>query len=43
MLATTEALEDDPRVTKLYELLTSKEAADYMDETWGGLVVPVTK
>jgi D-methionine transport system substrate-binding protein len=43
VLATTEELEDDPRVAKLYELLTSSETADYIDETWGGLVVPVTK
>ena len=43
ILATTEELEDDPRVAKLYELLTSAEAADYIDETWGGLVVPVSK
>jgi len=41
LLATTEELEDDPRVAKLYELLTSSETADYIDETWGGLVVPV--
>jgi len=43
VLATTKALESDPRVVKLYELLTSKKAADYMNTTWGGLVVPVTK
>lgn len=43
LLATTEELEDDPRVAKLYELLTSAETADYIDETWGGLVVPVTQ
>ncbi|MET4581712.1 D-methionine transport system substrate-binding protein [Conyzicola nivalis] len=41
VLATTEKLEDDPRVAKLLELLTSDETADYIDETWGGLVVPV--
>jgi D-methionine transport system substrate-binding protein len=43
ILATTEELEDDPRVAKLYELLTSAETAEYIDDTWGGLVVPVTK
>jgi len=43
VLATTEALESDPRVAKLYELLTSDETADYINETWGGLVVPVAK
>jgi D-methionine transport system substrate-binding protein len=42
VLATTEELESDPRVAKLYELLTSAETAEYIDETWGGLVVPVT-
>jgi D-methionine transport system substrate-binding protein len=41
VLATTEELEGDPRVAKLLELLTSDETADYIDETWGGLVVPV--
>jgi len=25
----------------LYELLTSQEVADFENETWGGLVVPV--
>ena len=43
VLATTEDLKDDPRVAKLYELLTSSETADYINETWGGLVVPVTE
>ena len=42
VLATTEELENDPRIEKLLELLTSPETADYIDETWGGLVVPVT-
>ena len=41
VLATTEKLKSDPRVEKLYELLTSDETADYINETWGGLVVPV--
>jgi len=41
VLATSEKLKDDPRVAKLYELLTSQETKDYIDETWGGLVVPV--
>ena len=41
VLATTEELESDPRVAKLLELLTSDETADYINETWGGLVVPV--
>jgi D-methionine transport system substrate-binding protein len=43
VLATTEELETDPRVAKLYELLTSQETADYINETWDGLVVPVEK
>jgi D-methionine transport system substrate-binding protein len=43
VLATTEDLKSDPRVEKLYELLTSDETADYINETWGGLVVPVAK
>jgi D-methionine transport system substrate-binding protein len=42
VLATSDKLKDDPRVAKLYELLTSQETKDYIDETWGGLVVPVS-
>ncbi|MDJ1114021.1 MetQ/NlpA family ABC transporter substrate-binding protein [Microbacterium dauci] len=41
VLATTPELKDDPRIEKLYELLTSQETADFENETWGGLVVPV--
>jgi len=41
VLATTEKLKSDPRVEKLLELLTSDETAEYIDDTWGGLVVPV--
>jgi D-methionine transport system substrate-binding protein len=43
VLATTEKLKDDPRVEKLYELLTSDETAEYVNDTWGGLVIPVAK
>lgn len=42
VLATSDELKDDPRVAKLYELLTSQQTKDYIDETWGGLVVPVS-
>ena len=42
VLATTPALKDDPRIVKLYELLTSPEVAQFELDTWGGLVVPVT-
>ncbi|GAB2448637.1 D-methionine transport system substrate-binding protein [Conyzicola lurida] len=42
VLATTEELESDPRVEKLFELLTSDETAEYINDTWGGLVVPVS-
>jgi D-methionine transport system substrate-binding protein len=42
VLATTPALESDPRITTLYELLTSPEVAQFEEDTWGGLVVPVT-
>ncbi|WP_206447675.1 MetQ/NlpA family ABC transporter substrate-binding protein [Agrococcus sp. KRD186] len=42
-LVTTPELQDDPRVTALYELLTSDELQDYMLETWGGLIVPVAE
>jgi D-methionine transport system substrate-binding protein len=43
VLATTEELEGDPRIEKLYELLTSEETAEYINDTWGGLVVPVAE
>jgi D-methionine transport system substrate-binding protein len=42
VLATSPALKDDPRVKKLYELLTSPEVAKFELDTWGGLVVPVS-
>jgi D-methionine transport system substrate-binding protein len=41
VLATSAELEDDPRVAKLYELLLDPATQDYMNETWGGLVVPL--
>ncbi|MCR2794190.1 MetQ/NlpA family ABC transporter substrate-binding protein [Microbacterium sp. zg.Y625] len=41
VLATRPELVDDPRIEALYELLTSQEVADFENETWGGLVVPV--
>lgn len=41
VLATRADLVDDPRVVALYALLTSQATADYENETWGGLVVPV--
>ena len=43
VLATTEELKDDPRVQKLYELLLSPETTAYIEDTWGGLVVPVSQ
>jgi D-methionine transport system substrate-binding protein len=41
ILATRPDLENDPRIETLYELLTSQATADFENETWGGLVVPV--
>jgi len=41
VLATTEELEGDPRVQKLYELLLDPQTTAFIEETWGGLVVPV--
>ncbi|MCR8669762.1 MetQ/NlpA family ABC transporter substrate-binding protein [Agrococcus sp. HG114] len=41
VLATTPELESDPRIAKLYELLTADETQQYMLDTWGGLIVPV--
>lgn len=40
VLATTAELEDDPRVTKLFELLLSENTKQFLNDTWGGLVVP---
>ncbi len=42
ILATRPELENDPRITKLFELLTSPEVAQFEQDTWGGLVVPVS-
>jgi len=42
VLATTPALESDPRIVKLKELLLAPETQDYINETWGGLVIPVS-
>lgn len=42
VLATRSELAEDPRIVALYDLLTSQDTADYEQETWGGLVVPVT-
>jgi D-methionine transport system substrate-binding protein len=41
VLATTTELEEDPRIVKLKELLLAEETQAYMEETWGGLVIPV--
>ncbi|MCR2783015.1 MULTISPECIES: MetQ/NlpA family ABC transporter substrate-binding protein [unclassified Microbacterium] len=41
VLATRPELAEDPRIEALYELLISDEVADFENETWGGLVVPV--
>jgi D-methionine transport system substrate-binding protein len=41
VLATTAELEDDPRVAKLFELLTSDEAKAYMEQTFGDQMIPV--
>lgn len=43
VLATRPDLVNDPRITALYTLLTSAETAAYEKDTWGGLVVPITK
>jgi D-methionine transport system substrate-binding protein len=43
VLATSAELEDDPRIAKLYELLLDPATQDYMNETWGGLVVPLAE
>lgn len=43
VLATTPELENDPRVEKLLELLLSPETAAYINDTWGGLVIPASE
>lgn len=43
VLATTPENEGDPRVTALYELLTSDEAQQYMVDTYGDQMIPVAK
>jgi D-methionine transport system substrate-binding protein len=42
ILATTPELEDDPRLVALQELLLSDETQAFMEETWGGLVIPTS-
>jgi D-methionine transport system substrate-binding protein len=42
VLATTPELENDPRLVALLELLRSPETQDFINETWGGLVIPVS-
>lgn len=41
ILATTPDLESDPRIAKLYELLTDPRTKEYIEATWEGLIVPV--
>lgn len=43
VLATTPELEKDPRILKLKELLLAPETQDFINETWGGLVIPVAE
>lgn len=42
ILATRAELADDPRVQKLYELLTSDEAKAFIEEQYSGLVIPAS-
>ncbi|MHB1288967.1 MetQ/NlpA family ABC transporter substrate-binding protein [Georgenia sp.] len=42
VLATTPELVDDPRITKLYELLTSDEVATWLEEEYDGIIIPAT-
>ncbi|MEL0626618.1 MetQ/NlpA family ABC transporter substrate-binding protein [Salinibacterium amurskyense] len=42
ILATRDELKSDPRVTKLYELLTSDETKAYSNDFYNGLVIPVS-
>lgn len=40
-LVTTADRADDPALQKLLELLTSQETADFINENWEGLIIPV--
>jgi len=40
ILVTSSELESDPRIVKLKELLLAPETQDYINETWGGLILP---
>lgn len=42
VLATTPDREDDPRVLALKQLLLAPETQDFINETWGGLIIPVS-
>ncbi|EPR76982.1 Methionine ABC transporter substrate-binding protein [Leifsonia rubra CMS 76R] len=42
VLATRDELTGDPRVLKLYELLTSDETKAYINDFYAGLVIPVS-
>jgi ABC-type metal ion transport system substrate-binding protein len=42
ILAVRPELQDDPRIQKLFELLTSPEVAQFEQDPWGGIVVPVS-
>ncbi|MBH0023899.1 MetQ/NlpA family ABC transporter substrate-binding protein [Salinibacterium sp. SWN248] len=42
VLATRDELTSDPRVTTLYELLTSDETKAYINDFYNGLVIPVS-
>ncbi|HIY67299.1 MAG TPA: MetQ/NlpA family ABC transporter substrate-binding protein [Candidatus Agrococcus pullicola] len=41
-LVTTSDLADDPALQTLFELLTSQETADFINENWEGLIIPAT-
>lgn len=43
VLATRPELVDDPRIVALFDLLVSEDTATFMNDTWGGLVVPVAR
>lgn len=40
VLATTPELADDPRIQKLYELLTSDEMDQYIQDSYNGVIIP---
>ncbi|QDG66467.1 hypothetical protein NIBR502772_09810 [Pseudarthrobacter sp. NIBRBAC000502772] len=42
VLAVKAEMKDDPRVQKLYKILTSQDMKDFLQETYKGLAIPAS-